>query len=150
MSAHEIYFAMVVGTLLSLIYVEVTNFLPAGIVVPGYLALRMENPTVLLGIFLISIMTYYIVVYGIAKVTILYGKRKFAAMIVVAVLLKLIGDVAAGNLFSGPVELEALGVVVPGLLANTIERQGVLVTLGSTTFMALVTFLGLVIFRMVA
>lgn len=150
MQVDNIYAAMIIGTLLSLIYVEFTNVLPAGIVIPGYLALSLDNPISILGTFVVSTLTYFIVVHGISKVTILYGKRKFATMIVVAILLKMATDFVIGGTLFGPTELAALGVIVPGLIANTIQRQGVLVTLGSTTLMTLLTYSGVMLVQMIA
>ena len=138
----DIYLSLILGTLLSLLFVEITGILPAGIVVPGYLALVIYQPIFLLVTFLISLITYLIVIHVVGRVTILYGKRKFAAMILVAILVKIVLHYFFPQLPSGMSELSALEVIIPGLIANTIQKQGVIPTLGSTTLLTLLTALG--------
>ena len=138
----DIYLSLILGTLLSLLFVEITGILPAGIVVPGYLALVIYQPIFLLVTFLISLITYLIVIHVVGRVTILYGKRKFAAMILVAILVKIVLHYFFPQLPSGLSELSALEVIIPGLIANTIQKQGVIPTLGSTTLLTLLTALG--------
>jgi poly-gamma-glutamate biosynthesis protein PgsC/CapC len=139
----DIYIALILGTVLSLLFVEITGFLPAGIVVPGYLALVVHQPLFILITFLISLITYLIVVFGIEKITLLYGKRKFAAMILVAIIVKIALHYIFPTLPTGLSELSALGVIIPGLIANTIQRQGVIPTIGSTTLLTALTYSGI-------
>ncbi|ATW28466.1 poly-gamma-glutamate biosynthesis protein PgsC [Candidatus Formimonas warabiya] len=128
------------GVIFSLLFTEITGVLPAGLVVPGYLTLLIKLPQAIFLTLFISILTYIIVYFGVSKVTILYGKRKFAAMIIVAVVLQFlihtILPVDYGNI-SG---LAAVGIVVPGLLANTIQRQGLATTFLSTGLLIAVTY----------
>ncbi len=139
----DVYIALILGTLLSLLFVEFTGILPAGIVVPGYLALVIHQPLYILVIFLVSLITYLIVIFGIGKVTILYGKRKFSAMILIAIIVKISLYYFFPQLPSGMTELSALGVIIPGLIANTIQKQGVVPTLASTTLLTLLTYSGI-------
>lgn len=143
----DIYIALILGTLLSLLFVEFTGILPAGIVVPGYLALVIHQPLYILVIFLVSLITYLIVIFGIGKVTILYGKRKFAAMILVAIVVKIALYYFFPFLPSGMTELSALGVIIPGLIANTIQKQGVIPTLSSTTLLTCLTYGGIMLYH---
>ncbi|MCG3056564.1 poly-gamma-glutamate biosynthesis protein PgsC, partial [Escherichia coli] len=77
---------------LSLIFTEKTGVLPAGLIVPGYLALIFDQPMMIVVVFVISLLTYVIVVYGISKVVILYGRRKFTAMLITGIAIKVIFD----------------------------------------------------------
>lgn len=141
MGISEIYIALIIGTLLTLMFVEVTGILPSGLIVPGYLALATaREPIMLVFIFLISLVTFIIVNYGVGKITILYGKRKFAAMITIAILLKIVIDFFYNNMYTGVVELSAIGTVVPGLIANTIHKQGVIPTVLSTLLLTGFTY----------
>jgi len=143
----DIYIALILGTILSLLFVEITGVLPAGIVVPGYLALVIDRPMFILVTFLISLITYVIVVFGIAKITILYGKRKFAAMIMVAIIVKILLYFFLPQLPAGISELSAFEVIIPGLIANTIQRQGILPTIGSTALLTLLTYWGTLVYQ---
>jgi len=115
--------------------------LPAGLVVPGYLALQMKQPQAIFLTFLISFLTYLIVYFGVSKLTILYGKRKFVAMVTVAIVLQfVIHTILPFSDFGNISGLAAVGIVVPGLLANTIQRQGLATTFLSTGLLIAITF----------
>ncbi|WP_019849550.1 poly-gamma-glutamate biosynthesis protein PgsC [Desulfitobacterium sp. PCE1] len=132
---------IIMGVVLSLLFTEITGVLPAGLVVPGYLAMLARQPQAIFLTFLISILTYAIVYFGVSKVTILYGKRKFVAMITVAIVLQFIihalVPVFDYSMISG---LAAVGIIVPGLLANTIQRQGLATTFLSTGLLSALTY----------
>lgn len=131
---------IILGVILSLLFTETTGILPAGMVVPGYLALLAKLPQAIFLTFCISLLTYLIVDFGVSKVTILYGKRKFAAMIAVAVVLQFIMYAVFPFDYSYIPGFAAVGIVVPGLLANTIQRQGLATTFLSTGLLSAMTF----------
>lgn len=146
----ELYISLVVGVVLSLIYAERTGVLPAGLIVPGYLALVLDQVLFLGVIFLISFATFLIVTHGIGRVTILYGRRKFGAMLATGVLLKLVFDYFYPALPFEVYEFRGIGVIVPGLIANTIQKQGVVPTVVSTLILSGLTFLILFGYSLVA
>ncbi|HDR3925978.1 TPA: capsular polyglutamate amide ligase/translocase PgsC, partial [Bacillus anthracis] len=92
MFGSDLYIALVLGVTLSLIFTERTGILPAGLVVPGYLALVFNQPVFMLVVLFISILTYVIVTYGVSRFMILYGRRKFAATLITGICLKLLFD----------------------------------------------------------
>ncbi|MFS0788297.1 poly-gamma-glutamate biosynthesis protein PgsC [Shouchella sp. 1P09AA] len=145
----DLYIALVIGVVLSLIFAEKTGIMPAGLIVPGYLALVFDQPIFLLTIFLISLLTYLIVTYGVAKVTILYGRRKFAAMLTTGIVLKLIFDFFYPVMPFEIMEFRGLGVIVPGLIANTIQKQGVAPTILSTLLLSGATFVIISLFYLI-
>jgi poly-gamma-glutamate biosynthesis protein PgsC/CapC len=140
MFGSDLYIALVLGVTLSLIFTEKTGVLPAGLIVPGYLALVFEQPITILMIFLISILTYVIVVYGISKVVILYGRRKFTAMLITGIVIKVAFDYFFPILPFEVFELRGIGIIVPGLIANTMQKQGLPLTVGTTVLLSGVTF----------
>jgi len=137
----ELYIALVIGVVLSLIYTERTGIMPAGLIVPGYLALVFDQVIFLVMIFFLSFITYLIVTQVVGRVTILYGRRKFAAMMTVGILVKMIFDYFYPVFPFETVEFRGLGVIVPGLIANAFQRQGVLPTTLSTLVLSGITFL---------
>lgn len=142
MLGSDLYISLIIGVVLSLIYAEKTGVLPAGLIVPGYLALIFDQPVFLAMVLLISFLCYLIVTYGIGRITILYGRRKFAAMMAVGITLKLLFDFLYPIAVSFEVhEFRGIGVIVPGLIANAIFKQGVLPTVGSTLLISGLTFL---------
>ncbi|MBP2079972.1 poly-gamma-glutamate biosynthesis protein PgsC [Oceanobacillus polygoni] len=138
----DIYLAIAAGVIFSLFYTEWTGVIPAGLVVPGYIAMMFTTPASIVVTFLVSFLTYLIVMKVIAKFTILYGRRKFTAMITTGIILKAIFDFGFAE-YSIPEAvggLVAIGIIVPGLIANTIQKQGVLPTVGSTLLLSGLTF----------
>ncbi|MET1180310.1 MULTISPECIES: poly-gamma-glutamate biosynthesis protein PgsC [Bacillales] len=140
MFGSDLYVALVLGVTLSLIFSEKTGVVPAGLIVPGYLALVFDQWEIMLVILSISIVTYLIVAHGLSRWVILYGRRKFAAMMVTGICLKLLLDLVYPVMPFEIFEFRGIGIIVPGLIANTIQRQGMPLTLGSTLLLSGLTF----------
>lgn len=140
MQLTDISIVIILSVIFSLLFTEITGILPAGLVVPGYLTLLIKTPQTIFMTLIISILTYLIVFFGVSKVTILYGKRKFVAMIIVAILLQFIIRTVLPADYIYIVGLGAVGIVVPGLLANTFQRQGLPATFLSTALLIAVTY----------
>ncbi|AMM94309.1 poly-gamma-glutamate biosynthesis protein PgsC [Peribacillus simplex] len=140
MFGSDLYVALVLGVTLSLIFSEKTGVVPAGLIVPGYLALVFDQWEIMLVILVISVVTYLIVTHGLSRWVILYGRRKFAAMMVTGICLKLLLDMVYPVMPFEIFEFRGIGIIVPGLIANTIQRQGMPLTLGSTLLLSGLTF----------
>ena len=144
----DLYIAIIIGVLLSLLYAEKTGIVPAGLVVPGYLALVFDQLMYVVVVGLISILTFLIVTQVIGRVTVLYGRRKFAAMLTVGILLKMGMDFLYPLTPFPMMELRGIGVIVPGLIANSIHKQGLLPTFSSTFIIAFFTFAIITVFHL--
>ncbi|MFB4166283.1 poly-gamma-glutamate biosynthesis protein PgsC [Alteribacillus sp. JSM 102045] len=140
MGLQEITIALVAGVTLSLLFAEKTGILPAGLVVPGYIALVIDKPVYAISILFVSFATYLVVMHGINHFTILYGRRKFTAMLLTGIILKLGFDAIYGIIPMNVADLQAIGLIVPGLIANTIQRQGFLPTVSSTMLLSFSAF----------
>lgn len=114
---HEIVLA---GVAISLIFSELTGLSPAGLVVPGYIALSLQTPQRV-----IYTLALAFTAWGIAKILarfmILYGRRRFAVLILLAFAVDLVVN-ALGILSYDP---GMIGVLVPGIIAQEMEKQGV-------------------------
>ena len=149
MIGSELYFSLFVGVVLSLIFAEKFGIKPAGLVVPGYLALIFDQPIMLLSVLIISYLTYFIVSNGISKWVILYGRRKFAAMILTGMVIKFIFDLLYPLTPFEMVEVSGIGVVIPGIIANTIQKQGVVITLSTTMLLTCITYIILFLYSFI-
>ena len=149
MIGSELYFSLFVGVVLSLIFSEKFGINPAGLVVPGYLALIFDQPIMLLSVLIISCLTYFIVSNGISKWVILYGRRKFAAMILTGMVIKFIFDLLYPLTPFEMVEVSGIGVVIPGIIANTIQKQGVVITLSTTMLLTCITYIILFLYSFI-
>ncbi|GAJ99603.1 poly-gamma-glutamate biosynthesis protein PgsC [Geomicrobium sediminis] len=148
MDIAEITVALVAGVTLSLFFAEKTGIVPAGLVVPGYIALVVATPVYAISILFISFATYLVVMHVINRFTILYGRRKFAAMLLTGIILKLGFDTFFGFTPQEVAHLQAIGLIVPGLIANTIQRQGFVATMASTALLSLTTFGILLVYQL--
>ena len=109
---------------ITLIFTEVTQLVPGGIVVPFYFAFDLEEPVKVLAT-LISALVAVGVVKLIGGVTILYGRRKFALYIIIGLLEKaLFTYFYFGDSYMFYNLSMTIGYLVPGILGGQIEKQG--------------------------
>lgn len=74
----------------------------------------------------------------LSRLTILYGRRRFILMILVGFAFQWLYRTLAINTQLLPVEIDTVGYIIPGLIANEMGRQRLLLTLSS---LAIVTVL---------
>ncbi len=138
--------AVGLGVAFSLIFSEIFGVAAGGIVVPGYVALNLNNIWMLVSTLVVSLVTF-----GAVRLTSLfvfiYGRRR----LVLAILLGFIFGSLLRNLFADPIfqtadiRLEAIGYIIPGLIANWMERQGVLRTIAAVTIASVVVRLAVML-----
>ena len=117
--------ALIIGIVVSLLLTELVGLTAGGIIVPGYVALLLDRPAALAGFLLVAAVSYAIV-RALGTVLMLYGTRRFAIAVLAGLTLS-VGAQWVSPLFVSPyVEWVGLGLIVPGLLANQFDRQGVL------------------------
>lgn len=124
-----------IGMVLSFAFTELTGLAGGGLVVPGYLALYMDQPVRIIATLGIALITY-LVVLALSNVVVLYGRRRFMASILTAFWLGWFATRAGARLNVGGVELRAIGYIVPGLIANDMYRQGFVKTLGCVVLLS--------------
>jgi gamma-polyglutamate biosynthesis protein CapC len=135
------------GVALSLLFTELTQVSPGGIIVPGYFALMAGQPLVAA----VSVAIGFAVL-GLVKLLsaflVLYGRRRFAICIALGLLLRL----AVARLLPETASVgfeSALGALIPGILAGDMDRQGPLRTLlGLTAVVSLLLLLSLAVGRL--
>jgi poly-gamma-glutamate biosynthesis protein PgsC/CapC len=120
--------ALGVGLVVSLVLSELVGLSAGGLITPAYLALLLDQPWRMVGT-LAAAGVAFAVYRGMAGHLILYGRRRFVAMVLLGVAakwaLQAAAPAAAATL---AVPVGAIGYVLPGLIANEFERQGVLAT----------------------
>jgi len=140
-----IYQAMATGIIISFIFYEIVGLSPGGIVVPGYIALFLNQPLRILITLIISLLTYFIVIL-FSNYIIIYGRRRFFYMVIIGFLLKwLIEEIIIRIPISG-IELRSIGYIIPGLIANEMKRQGIFPTLYSLAIVSIIVRLILLLF----
>jgi gamma-polyglutamate biosynthesis protein CapC len=133
------------GLIFTLIFVPLLGLYPGGMIAPGYLALQLNQPKIFLATLAIAILIHYIVVM-LSNFCIIYGQRKIALSLILSYLLcsliqHLINPYLANNLF-GDIYI---GYIIPGLIALSISRQGLIETIGSLLILSVFVRLILII-----
>jgi poly-gamma-glutamate biosynthesis protein PgsC/CapC len=140
-----IYQAIGIGVMVSFAFYEIVGFSPGGIVVPGYVALFLDQPIRILVTLLVALLTYFAVKI-LSNYIILYGRRRFLTMVLVSFLLKwLIEEMVIKMPISG-IELRSIGYIIPGLIANEMRRQGIFPTIYSLAIVSILVRLILLLF----
>jgi poly-gamma-glutamate biosynthesis protein PgsC/CapC len=140
-----IYQAIGIGVMVSFAFYEMVGFSPGGIVVPGYIALFLDQPVRILITLAVALLTYFVVKI-LSNYIILYGRRRFLTMVLVSFLLKwLIEEIIIKMPISG-VELRSIGYIIPGLIANEMRRQGIFPTIYSLAIVSILVRLILLLF----
>jgi gamma-polyglutamate biosynthesis protein CapC len=128
--------ALGLGLTLSLIVSELFGVASAGLVVPGYLALYLDQPSRVAATFLVALATWAAVRFGLSRLVVLYGRRRFGVTVLTGFLLNAALDHLLFVLPPEAAGLRAIGYIVPGLIANTALHQGVMITVGLTLLVA--------------
>ena len=148
--------AIGVGLLLTLLVTEAFGIAAGGLVVPGYMALKLMQPVNFILTIVVALATFAII-RVLTSFMVIYGRRMTALTILTAYLLgallelllgggisfqmdpgnaALMADAGTDSLnqqLSDPVfvELGVIGYIIPGLIALWFNRQGILQTLSA-------------------
>ena len=134
--------AVGLGVLVSLIFTELLGASAGGIVVPGYIALYLDRPVQIITTLLVALATWMIIRI-ISNFTILYGKRRMALSILVGFI---IGWLVSGmELNVMNFNVDSIGYIIPGLIANWLERQGLVKTITTMVVAAILVRITLMV-----
>jgi poly-gamma-glutamate biosynthesis protein PgsC/CapC len=122
-------FAFVFGICVSMMLYERLHLTTGSIVVPGYIAVFLVYPMVVVATFVNALLSYAIMNHFLRKHFMLYGKTKFTLMALISISIQTIMLKVSP---SGPWLWESniplfvgAGYVVPALIAHDMGRQGI-------------------------
>ena len=127
------------GLIITVVFIWITNIYPGGIIVPFYLVLFINQPLRIAGTVAIGLVTFWCYRF-LCRWFILFGKRRFLVMIAVSGIITYLVHTYIISRFSLALEFRVIGLIIPGLMANQFERQGVLITLLSLITVLTVTY----------
>ena len=114
---------IIIGIIVSLIFSYFTSLSPAGLIVPGYIALNIGSPLKILLTFVVVLIT--LAIYKIiSRFTILYGQRRFAVMVIISICISWL----ITRLPLPVANISVIGYLIPGIIAKECDRQGVIKT----------------------
>jgi len=134
-----IYETLFIGLVVAVFYVELMDIYPGGIIVPAYIAFYLDQPLrvlITLIIAFLSLLTYKF----ISRFFILFGKRRFVIFVLLGAVWAQLWFLVLPYIFSQSLGLKAIGWLIPGLLANNLEKQKAVPTLASLFTVAVITY----------
>jgi poly-gamma-glutamate biosynthesis protein PgsC/CapC len=136
------------GLVVSLVFSEILGLAAGGLVVPGYIALYMDQPMRILGTVLASLVTYgFIRLVG--RFVLLYGRRTMVFSVLAGFLFgymtrHILVFNEAMQLGVDTSVVQSIGYIIPGLIAYWMMRQGVVETLCTMIMASFIVRLALV------
>ena len=124
------------GIILSLVLSEALGVTAGGIIVPGYIALFLHQPIQVVSTFAVAIIVL-IIIKLLSRVMFLYGKRR----IVLALILGFFFGYLSRIIYIETDSINSVAVIgniIPGLIANWMDRQGVIRTISIVLLTAVI------------
>ena len=122
---------------------EALGVTAGGIIVPGYISLFLDHPVHVVSTFLVAILVW-LIIKGLSKVMFLYGKRR----IVLALILGFLFGYLSRTIYVDTESIKSVAVIgniIPGLIANWMDRQGVVRTVSVVLLTAVIVKLLVII-----
>lgn len=144
-----------IGLAIGLLFVEAFGLFAGGMVVAGYVALDLVHPgTVILTI--ICALLINVIIRFLSKFLIIYGRRRVSLTMLLGFLMGMLMRTVFSSLFAvsqlGEV-YSVIGYIIPGLIALSIDRQGIvetvttLLTVSATVRLILILLIGPVLLQ---
>lgn len=129
-----------IGLVFALVCYLTTNLSPGGMITPGWIALTLVEDYLQAAVVVLMTIVTFALSRGMNKVVILYGKRLFAAVVMLSVLLQLTVFLIIQRDFPLLFSHQTLGFVAPGLVAYQLIRQPPGATLLATGVVTAATY----------
>lgn len=132
--------AVALSVILGFASVEFLGLLSGGIVSAGYLAFYLEQPFRILSTLALAVLVCLLVKL-LQNFMIIYGRRRFMVTILLSIILSTVID-GSFIITSGIAQdLRMIGYIIPGLIANDMEKQGIFKTLAMVVIISLIIYL---------
>ncbi|MEO0076960.1 MAG: poly-gamma-glutamate biosynthesis protein PgsC [candidate division WOR-3 bacterium] len=133
------------GMLASLFLTETIGLAAGGIVVPGYIALYLQQPLRVIGTVLVGLIVYLLIKF-LGRFMLLYGRRLLVIGVLLGYLIGYLIRLFPPITFTDfKLDVNVIGYVIPGLLAYWMNRQGIVETITTMTIAAILTRLIIII-----
>ena len=120
--------AVVLSVLLGFIGSEFLGILSGGLVSAGYISFYINQPARVASTLLMAV-AICLIVRALGHVIILFGRRRFILTMLVSILLTQILESILIVTSSVDIDMRIIGYIIPGLIANDMEKQGIFKTL---------------------
>jgi poly-gamma-glutamate biosynthesis protein PgsC/CapC len=136
--------ALFVSVIAGMAVFRTFNLRTGGFITGAYVAFFLTKPADLLFVIVVAILTYYVVTGVISKHILMFGRRKLSMMILVGGILGWSAEIVAIAVTRGqwvPWDgFQVMTLMVPALIANDAQRQGMYRTVWGSTLTAVAVF----------
>jgi poly-gamma-glutamate biosynthesis protein PgsC/CapC len=129
---------LLLGLVLALLWAEITDVSPGGIIVPGYFALYLGQPLRVAATLAAALATLAVYKFLVGRL-ILFGRRRFVLLVLVGAVLSQAWSLVLPRSLAAPAGLHVIGLIIPGILASSLARQKLLPTLASLVAVSTLT-----------
>jgi poly-gamma-glutamate biosynthesis protein PgsC/CapC len=133
--ANTLVAAVGLGLVISLFFSEKLGLTASGLVVPGYLAVYLNQPVMVILTLLVGVVTM-LILRVIGRFVLLYGRRTLVLCVIIGFLLAQASELLRGALvgLDPAMALPAspvIGYIIGGLIGYWMVRQGIVETTGT-------------------
>ncbi len=135
-----LYSSVALSIILSFISTEFVGVLTGGMISAGYLAYYFNSPTRIISTLLVAILIT-LAIKVLKNFLILYGRRRFMLSVLLSIFFVYIFQKMYFYLSAFDVDLRIIGYIIPGLIANDMEKQGIIKTILSLLAISSIIYL---------
>jgi len=139
---------IILGVLISIIFYELTEISPGGIIVPGLMVMFIGQVDRMIYTVIIAILTYLIVKF-LSNYIIIFGKRRFALLIIISLLINFLLEFVLNSLSINLLSVSIIGYTIAGIIANDIYKQGIKKTIPALTIVVAILELIVIVINQV-
>ncbi|MFH2036768.1 MAG: poly-gamma-glutamate biosynthesis protein PgsC [Candidatus Zixiibacteriota bacterium] len=129
-----------IGLVAGFIFYELTDVSPGGVIAPAYFAMFINQPNKILMTVIMALAVWFILKL-LSERLIIYGRRRFLLAIILGFCIKVAIDNYLQPVSLLKFDLQSIGYIIPGLIANEMSRQKVLPTLAGLGIVTTITYL---------
>ena len=134
---YELFF---IGLVVGFIYYELVGISPGGVVAPAYFAMFITQPQKIVITLIIALIVWQIIKWLSARY-IIFGRRRLLLALLIGFCLKMavMSWIQPMNILQ--LDLQSIGYIIPGLIANELARQSFTVTFAGIGIVTVITYL---------
>ena len=120
-----------IGLIIGLFFVEAFGLFAGGMVVPGYVALDLIKPESV-ALTIITALLINIIIRFLSRYLVIYGRRRVSLTVLLAYLMGSLVRYIFSTIFIATklgAVYTVIGYIIPGLIALSIDRQGLIETI---------------------
>ncbi|MFA6611907.1 MAG: poly-gamma-glutamate biosynthesis protein PgsC [Bacilli bacterium] len=137
---------IILGIIVSIIFYEITDISPGGIVVPGLMVMYVNQFDKMIYTVIVAIITYLVVKF-ISRYLVIFGKRRFVILILVSILINFLLQTLLHSFSINLLSVSIIGYSIAGIIANDMYKQGIKRTLPALAIVLVVLELIILVYQ---